>query len=100
MHQFFFSGFKIYCNHKALNKLGDFSANHVRTEKLTGLLVENGFNQPLIFTKCNGLTIGSKLIAANANIKALLFGFGFSQTNGCNLRVTIGATRILPLSNG
>ena len=54
VHELFFRGLEIHRHHVTLNQFRDLRANHVRAEKLAGLLVKDHFDQTLIL----GILIG------------------------------------------
>ena len=89
-HQFFFGGLQPHSNNEALNKLGHFSTNHMGTEQLAGLLVENGFDHTFRFTQSNGLAVGDEREATNANFEPFFLAGLFGETNRGNLRMAIG----------
>src|ERR1700722_13310297 len=92
VHQFFFGRFQIHCHHVALDELSDLRADHVRAEKLPGLLVENDFDQPLVLAKRSRLAVADKGKTPDANVELLIFRRLFGQTNRGDLRRAIGAT--------
>lgn len=92
VHQLFFSGLKVHRNNKPFNQLGHFCANHMSAQKLSGLLVENGFDHALIFTQSDSLAIGNEAVAADANVMACFLSLRFRKTDRGNLWVAVGAS--------
>jgi hypothetical protein len=74
VHELFFGRFQIHRDHVALDQFGDFRADHVNAEKLSGLFVEDHFHQALILAERDCLAVADEGETADADIELLLFG--------------------------
>src|SRR6185503_11424193 len=72
VHQLFFRRLEVHRDDVALDKLGDLGADHVRAEKLAGLLVEDDLYQPLVLAERDRLAVADEGEAADADVELLL----------------------------
>ena len=79
VHQFFFRGFQSHGEDEALDQFCHFSTHHMGTNEASGFCVENGFDQALVFTQCNGLAVRQKGEAANFEVISSGLGLGFRE---------------------
>src|ERR1700704_1110816 len=93
VHQLFFRGFEVHGNHVTLNQFGHLGTDHVRTEQLAGLLVEDHLDQSLVFAERDRLAIADKRETPDADLTPALFGPRFREPDRGNLRIAIGAAR-------
>ena len=68
MHEVFLSRLEGHGDDIALNELGHLVADHVRPEKLAGLRVEDGLNQPFRLAERNGLAVADEGEPADFNL--------------------------------
>ncbi len=97
VHELFFRGLEIHRDHVALDELGHFGADHVRAEKLAGLLVEDHLHQALILAERDRLAVADERKTPDADVEFLLLRRLLGQPDRGDLRRAIGAAGNKPL---
>ena len=91
VHEVCFRGLQGFGHRIALDEFGDFGADHMGAEELTGFFVKDGFDQPLWFAQRNGFAVADKGKAAHFDFVASSKGSLLCQADAGHLRPTIGA---------
>src|SRR5207237_6076555 len=78
---------------EALDELGYFRAHHMGAEQLAAPGIEDGLDHALILAKCDGLAVAEEGEAADPDFAAFGFGLRFSEPDGGDLGMAIGAAR-------
>src|SRR5215213_7551036 len=93
VNQFFLRGLQVHRDNETLDQFGDLCPNHVSANQRAGLRIENRFYETLVLAQGNGLAVPHKWKAAHSYFAALGLCPRFSQANGSNLGMAIGAAR-------
>ena len=100
LHEFCLGRFERPRHRIALDQFSHLGPDHMRAKQFARFLVEDGFDQPLVVTKRDGLAIGQHREPANTDVITCILGRGFGHANRGNLWPAICAPRNSPLANG
>ncbi|PAV92830.1 hypothetical protein WR25_24902 [Diploscapter pachys] len=95
-HQLVLSRFQLARDDIALDQLGHFRADHVRTQQLAGLGVEHRLDEAFRLAQRDRLAVANEGELADLHVMARILGLRFGQADAGDLRAAVGAAGDVP----